>query len=450
MAERRRGIGVRARVTALATTLVLVVLVATGLATSARHHGLLLEALEEQAESGAEDLAGALAAGRAPSPVAGFGDDDAAFQVVDAGGRVVAASANLDGEPPLLATPTAGRVVRRTVDDLPHDDARFLVLSQVVDTPDGPVALHVAVTLDDVEESTDALRATLALVVPAAGSALAVALWFVVGRALRPVERIRAEVAHIGGTDLHRRVPEPAGDDEVALLARTMNQMLGRVEAARDRQLRFVADASHELRSPLTRMRTELEVDRDHPERADVAATSASVLDEVLGMQRLVEDLLHVARDDAASPTPGEPVRVDVVVTRAAADLRAATGLAVDTTHVTAVVVAGRPDALRRLVANLLDNAGRHARTSVDVSLVEVGRAAVLVVADDGPGIAPADRERVFQRFTRLDDARTAATGGAGLGLAIVRDVAAQHGGTVVLDDAPGGGARFVVTLPLA
>lgn len=448
MAEHPRGLTVRARVTALATVLALVVLVAAGVGVSARHEDLLVENLEEALEVGADDLAATIASGRSPAPVAGFGDDDAAFQVLDPDGVVLAASANIAGADALAAAPN-GDDVLRTVDGLPHDDARFLVLSRRVEGRDGPVVLHVAATLDDVEESTSALRRTMVAAVPVVVAVLAGAVWFVVGRALRPVERIRAEVADISGADLSRRVPVPLGDDEVARLARTMNEMLERVESAVDRQQRLVADASHELRSPLTRMRTELEVDRAHPEQADPAATRESVLEEVVGLQRTVEDLLHLARLDRGAPAgPTEAVAFDELVAHAAADLRAASGRTVEV-DLAPVLVEGRPEALRRLVANLLDNAGRHARQSIGVSLVGVDGTAVLSVDDDGPGIPPPDRERVFERFTRLDAARAGATGGTGLGLAIVREVAAQHGGSVTIDDAPTGGARFVVTLPV-
>ncbi len=281
---------------------------------------------------------------------------------------------------------------------------------------------------------------------------LAVLIWWLVGHTLRPVEAIRAEVADIGGSDLHRRVPVPSGDDEIARLARTMNTMLERVDDAAQAQARFVADASHELRSPLTRIRSELEVDLAHTDRSDLAATHRSVLQETVGLQHLVEDLLLLARTGAgaATATSASAVDLDDIVVSLARRLRADGQVAVDITDVTAVQVRGHAAALTRAVGNLADNAARHATDTVTLTLGERDHSAVLAVSDDGPGIPPEDRERVFERFTRLDEARAAHDGGAGLGLAIARDIVERHGGTLAVDPDHHPGARLVVTLPLA
>jgi signal transduction histidine kinase len=224
-----------------------------------------------------------------------------------------------------------------------------------------------------------------------------------------------------------------------------MNAMLGRLQESAERQRRFVADASHELRSPLARMRAELEVDRAHPGSADPAATSASVLDETVRLQQLVDDLLLLARGDAGAldAVRTAPVDVDAVVERLVADRREHEP-PIDTRGVTPVQLSADEAQLRRAVGNLLDNAVRHARGAVSVTLAERDGDAVLTVADDGPGIPADERERVFERFTRLDDARSA-DGGAGLGLAIARDIAERHGGTLTLED----GSRFVLRLPV-
>jgi len=277
-------------------------------------------------------------------------------------------------------------------------------------------------------------------------------VWWAVGRALRPVEAIRARVDQITAAQLDQRVPEPATSDEIARLARTMNAMLARLEESADRQRRFVADASHELRSPLARMRAELEVDRAHPETADPASTADSVLTETVGLQRLVDDLLVLARGDAGALGGGGDTTVDLdeLVDRLAARARAR-GADIDTRAVRPVQVRGEPAQLERAVANLLDNAVRHAGLRVTVALDgSDGEQAELVISDDGPGIGPADAERVFERFTRLDDARTAGSGGVGLGLAIARDIAERHGGTLTLRPGGGSGAQFVLVLPVA
>lgn len=216
--------------------------------------------------------------------------------------------------------------------------------------------------------------------------------------------------------------------------------------AARQRQ--FAADTSHELRSPLTRMRSELEVDLRRPD-ADLEATHRSVLEEVEALQALVEDLLLLARSDAgAALVPDALLDLDDIVLRVADG--AEVPMTLELSGVSGATVRGDEGQLERVVRNLLDNAARHARSSIRLALEERDGDAILLVDDDGPGVAVADRERVFDRFTRLDDARSGALGGTGLGLAIVRDVVARHGGTVRVLDAPSGGARIEVRLPPA
>ena len=330
--------------------------------------------------------------------------------------------------------------------DLPIDEGNYRVLSRSV----GDVVIHTATPIDDVEESVAALRTGLAIAIPAVALLLGALIWWLVGRTLRPVESIRGQVADIGGANLHFRVPEPGSDDEIARLARTMNAMLDRVEAAAERQQRFVADASHELRSPLTRMRTELEVDLDHPDTADLTATHRSVLDEVANMARLVEGLLQLARSDGASSANRKPVDLDDLVLAESRRLRADGVRRVDTTAVSAAQVLGDADQLNRVLRNLSDNAVRHAASTVRFATAERDGLATLAVTDDGTGVPAAERERIFERFARLDEARHADSGGTGLGLAIAREIVEGHGGTITVETAEGGGARFVVSIPAA
>ena len=278
-------------------------------------------------------------------------------------------------------------------------------------------------------------------------------VWALVGRTLRPVERIRSEVAAIDGGDTSHRISPPATGDEIERLAVTMNDLLERQDVASRRQRQFVADASHELRSPLARMRTELDVGRTDGGEADEVV--ASISDEVDHLTALVDDLLHLARSDAADAVDvRRPVDLDDIVLDEARRIGDASDVNLDLSAMSAAHLDGNPNQLRRLVRNLLDNAVRHASERVAVSLRESGSGTItLTVGDDGPGIAPADRERVFERFVRLDAARTRHDGGTGLGLAIARDIAERHGGTITLDDTldeadAGSGARFVVILP--
>jgi signal transduction histidine kinase len=245
-------------------------------------------------------------------------------------------------------------------------------------------------------------------------------------------------------------VPEPVTEDEIGRLARTMNAMLTRLEDATDRQRRFVADASHELRSPLTGIRAQIEVDLEHPELADWQATERDVLADAIRMQRLVDDLLVIAVADASALDAAHraPVDLDEIVLAEARRLDTNTELTIDTRAVSGAQVDGNADQLLRVVRNLLDNAGHHARSQVELSLTESNTDVTLRVVDDGPGIPDADRERVFERFARVDDARGRDDdGGAGLGLAIVHDVVVAHGGSVAVENTPG--AAFTVVLPV-
>jgi signal transduction histidine kinase len=310
--------------------------------------------------------------------------------------------------------------------------------------------LQVATRLDDVNEPTRIVVRSLAVAMPGVVVLIALLVWWLVGRTLRPVERIRAEMADITVHDLSRRVPEPGTGDDIDRLARTTNTTLATLEQAVARQQRFVADASHELRSPIARMRAALEVDQVDPAAADLAATHRGLLDDTVALQQLVEDLLHLTRSDARVAKARPPARVDldVVLRNEVAAVSERGRVAVRVGAIDAAAVEGQPHELARAVRNLLDNAERHAASLVTVALTVLDGAAHLTIADDGPGIPIADRERVFERFARLDDARTIASGGTGLGLAITREIVADHRGTVVVEG--DGETRLVVTLPLA
>jgi signal transduction histidine kinase len=304
-------------------------------------------------------------------------------------------------------------------------------------------------TLEDVTEATSPVIGSLLLGIPALLLVVGGVTWGVVGRALRPVERMRREVEAISTDELHRRVPDPAGSDEIARLAATMNRMLDRLEDGRNRQRRFVSDASHELRSPIASLRQHAEVARSHPERDEPSELPEVVLEESERLQRIVEDLLLLTRVDEGRRLPrAMAVDLDDIVLAEAARLRASTGLVVDTREVSAGRVTGDATTLERMVRNLTENAARHAAGTVALALSERDGRVVLRVDDDGPGIAPGDRERVFGRFVRLDDARGRDTGGTGLGLAIVDEIVRLHGGTVVVGEANIGGARLEVRLP--
>jgi signal transduction histidine kinase len=300
-----------------------------------------------------------------------------------------------------------------------------------------------------VKEATATLAGLLAVGLPLLLVVVAGTTWVVVGRALAPVEAIRAEVDAISATALHRRVPDPPANDEIGRLARTMNRMLERLEGAQTRQRRLVSDASHELRSPVAAIRQHAEVALAHPDRTTTTELAGTVLAEDLRLQRLAEDLLLLTRaDEHTLGLRRHPVDLDDLVFDEAGRLRGVSGLRVDTSAVSAGRVDGDATGLRRVLRNLADNAARHAAAQVAFSVSERDGVVRLLVDDDGPGIPEVDRERVFERFVRLDDARARDDGGSGLGLAIVAELVAAHDGTVTITPSPAGGTRVEVTLP--
>ncbi len=412
----------------------------------------LVDQLDDAARFRAEDIAALARQDDLPATLAG--DDDFITQVVDDTGRVVAATAGLDLEGPVADfRPSGTEAEARTFDELPVGDPEshgFRVIALRLSSAAGPLTVYVASSLEDVNTAIALLRGDMAVGAPVLIVVVALTAWLVIGRGLRPVEAIRAEVADISDRSLDRRVPVPSTDDEISRLAGTMNTMLDRLHAASERQRRFVADASHELQTPLAAARTELEVAVTHPEGTDWKQTATDLLAANRRMERLVRDLLFLARtDDTAPRPPGVAVDLDDIVLSEAAALRSHGHVHVDTTRVSAAAVLGRRDELTRAVRNLLDNAERHASSGVALELASDDHRVTFVVHDDGPGIPPGDRHRIFERFTRLDDSRSRQRGGTGLGLAITKEIVEAHGGTIAVSDASEG-ARFVVHLPPA
>jgi signal transduction histidine kinase len=394
-------------------------------------------------------LTAAVATGGGLNPLPASNDEASFVQVTDLAGTVLAASSNVEGEPALAKGSPGqdGRIL--TLSGMPiGEGGSFRVLTHSVTTPTGTVRVLVASSLTSTDRSLAIVGGGLLVGGPGLLLLVALTTWVVAGRALAPVEAIRAEVAEISMRALDRTVPEPVANDEIGRLARTMNQMLERLRGSAARQRQFVSDASHELRSPLAGMRAELEVAMAHEQDADWHHTAGDVLEDLGRLQRLVDQLLVLARLDETAPVADRPVDLDELVLREARRARERDGLVVDVHAVSAGRVRGDPDRLRQVVRNLVDNAARHAQSMVTLRLQAQAGSAVLTVADDGPGIPRDERERIFERFTRLDEARATDNGGYGLGLAITREIVAAHGGTVEAEDPPMG-ARLVVRLPL-
>jgi signal transduction histidine kinase len=369
--------------------------------------------VRDATELRARELAAAIQKGELPALAIGEADEQF-IQVLGPGGIVVAASDNVEGLPAQVRLSPG----ESTVFEPPVGDDDFVAYAVAANTPDGELTVVFGRSLDDVSDSTEAVTGLLAVAGPVLLLLVGATTWVVVGRALAPVEAIRSEVDEISTSELHRRVPVPPAEDEVARLAGTMNRMLGRLEDGQARQRRFVADAAHELRSPV-----------------------ASI--------RQVDDLLLLARvDEHRLDLAARPVDVDDVVFAEASRLRSDTTLRIDTRQVSAGRIRGDEVALQRIVRNLGDNAARHATRTVAFTLTGTDGTVELVVDDDGAGIAPVDRDRIFERFVRMDEARSRDDGGSGLGLAIVAELAAAHQATIEVTDSPLGGARFRLRFP--
>ncbi|MEU5521652.1 HAMP domain-containing sensor histidine kinase [Streptomyces sp. NPDC047860] len=479
---------VRARATLGAVLVVAVALVAAGTAVLLSLRSNLIGEAGTEAERSARAVAAELAARTPYDRLSGLDTEGRPVQIVDEDGRLVAGSEDLEritGTTTAEVTPGPSASAAMADDDpddsgdddFRDDDARdaddddsgesleageiardstftngsatidgdnqdYRFASVEVRTPDrGRLTVHAGAPLAAEQSAVRTALTGMLIGLPVLLGVVAGVTWLVTGRALRPVEGIRREMAAITASeDLARRVPEPATHDEIARLARTTNATLTALEASVERQRRFVADASHELRSPIASLRTQLEVAAAHPELLDLDGA----VEDTVRLQQLAADLLLLARLDAGERPADAPVDLAALAREEAA------GRPGVTVHAEPAEITGSRGQLGRVLANLLDNARRHARERVTVTVRREGAWAVLGVADDGEGVAEADRERIFERFVRLDAARSRDDGGAGLGLAIARNVAVRHGGTLTAGAAPAGGALFELRLPLA
>ena len=436
---------VRLRITAAATLGVAVTLGALALWLAASTADRQLDDVDAQLQSDARVTQRFI---RSREPVPDLGPTGRTVQVVDADGRLIGSNEEAEGYGPLLVAPfpwedhPEGAAVTVVHPDL----GRMRVWATALDGRSAPWVV-VGRSIEQLDGSVASLRATLVVVVPLLALAVGALTWLVVGRALRPVEAIRSTVSEITEHDLSQRLATTGTGDEVDRLATTMNGMLARLDRAAERERRLVADASHELRNPLAAARALVQSRPADP--AEARTHDAMALDALARLQALVDQLLELARHDLHEAPPSRPVDLDGLVLQHADVLRRTSPLAVDTSTVSGGQVLGSEEALGRMVENLASNAGRHARSAVGFTVREQDGEVTLVVTDDGPGIAPAHREAVFERFTRLDDARVRDRAGTGLGLAIVARIVERHRGTVAAGAGPGeAGAAITVVLP--
>lgn len=444
----RRGIRARSATVAVAVVALALVIGGVGLVVVLR--AALTNSISSAVTQRAQDVAAQIASDDVDAAVATAGaspGDSTIVQVIDATGRVVVSSPSIDGEPAIVVPLTASSGVASSQVPLSFVDGELYEVAAVAaTTATGPVTVVAAQSLGAVQRVVGTVATAILLAAPFLLAAVGAVTWLMVGRSLTSVDRIRARVEDITAADLSERVPVPAANDEVGRLAVTMNHMLDRLQVSVDRQRRFVADASHELKSPLASMRATLDVAQASGRGVDASA------EEVLGgevdrMTRLVAGLLLLARSDESDIRQRVvDVDVDDVVMAEVRRVRAEQAVHVDT-DIEAVRVRGDDHLIAQAVRNLVDNATRFAASTVRLGVHPCDGGALITVEDDGPGIPPDRRAEVFGRFVRLDEHRARSTGGTGLGLAIVAEIARRHGGSVRIDDSALGGVQVSLVL---
>jgi signal transduction histidine kinase len=429
---RRRGL--RARLTLVATLSLAAGIAATSFLLITGFAHSRIHAIDDSSHVVAANIASLAGASALPEVLPVQAGQSA--QVLSPSGAVIAVSPGTLRTLRLLPlseihTLASDGPQNRTVDSL---DGQGLsrVLVRPVSVGRATDYVVVAESLADEQDTIRGLTRTVLIVAPVLLLVVAATMWLLIGRALDAVTRLRRGAESITDPANGDRLPLPASRDEIHQLAETLNAMLDRLAAASLRERAFVADAAHELRSPLAAMRTQLEVliATSDPLGHDL---TEGALEDAERLTALVQDLLALARIDAGAPmTVGS---VDLAQLAQVPEQGPA-------------IVCGDQSSLSRAIGNLVDNAHRHARGRVEVTITQINGQVELHVDDDGPGVPPGERVRVFERFVRLDAARTRTDGGSGLGLAIVQATALAHGGSVMVRSSPMGGARFTLVLP--
>jgi signal transduction histidine kinase len=444
--------GISARSAFVAASVVFVVLVIAGGGLAAVLYRTMLSGVDSAAAGRVSEIADDVQRAGPAGVDPGLLQTDqrvVAVQIIGADGSVARRSASAP-DVPLIPLVELGGGLQIGMPEQTSPFGRIRFSAVTLDGPDGRYTILVGEGSATIASTVRTVVVALALAAPFVIAVSAAATYLLVRRSMRSVDEIRSRVAEISASDLTERVPEPGSRDEIAALAVTMNQMLARIEAGHAAQQRFVGDASHELRSPLTTIISALEVAVAHPEHFNGDLAAGTLIPEAQRMKALIDDLLLLARADERGLTVGsDDVDLDDLASAEVERLRRETSLDVRC-DIRPARLTGDAEALSRVLRNLLDNAARHARSRIEVKLRPADGQVLVDVADDGPGVPAADRSRVFDRFVRLDPDRSRSAGGTGLGLAIVREIVVAHGGTVSIGDRAGGGTVVSFQLPLA
>ena len=414
---------------------------------------MLIRSLDSSGQLRINDIQSSLTDHVLPPEITVIGDDSGFVQLLDSQGHILSTTKNIAGEaaliiPPVFKGPMGEMITENRVINA-FDKVQFRVIAKQITVGSKTYSVMAGYSLEKTRASILYLVKLLLALNLLVTLLVYLVTWFVTGRALRPVEKMRSEVDQLSARDLSQRVSVPRSEDEIGRLGKTLNSMLDRLEISDQRQRRFVSDASHELRNPLAGMRTQLEVELLYPDAGKVEEGRQSLLRSTLRLQELTEDLLVLAVSDSNKPlTNRQELDLGKIILREVVDFPLSGGVSIDASRVESACLWGDESQLRRVFINLLDNATRFAENRIQVSLHTDDDSAVLEVSDDGPGIPIADGERIFERFSRLDNARSRHEGGTGLGLAIAKEIVLAHGGEIGLLEGKKG-AHFVIRLPL-
>lgn len=435
---------VRARLTLAGSATLLAGLVVGALVFAQLFERQLIESLDINLRSLANDRARSIDAGLDPETQLDTEQRETAVVVFAVDGQVLANRGFVD--PAQVEGLEPGASVSRSLDYIEPDEAEVerAELRIHVARP-GETTVVVATELEQVSQTVNQARGLLVVGVPLITLIGALLLWIVVGRALRPVDRMRRDaqaIAELGG---EQRVHDPGSEDELGRLASTLNDMLARLDANAVSMRRFVSDSSHEIRSPIANIRARVETARPD----EWSEARGDVIGEVERIETIIDDLTYLARsDEGRTERSIDRVELDGILFAEAARLQRNGRVTVDASDVEPIVINADHGQIQRAVRNLVDNAERHADSKVRVAVTSLEGHVVIDIDDDGPGVPPSERDRVFERFVRLDESRQRASGGTGLGLAIVEGIIADHGGGVQVLESPLGGARLRLLLP--